>query len=1264
MRLNNAGLVVRKSGGVSTWLGNDTISIGYTANEWGIIGKSGSDSIFELGSTNQIAGWAFTNSKLYNTTAKVEIGQSLTRTDEYAQLGTIGTDKGLFVSGLAGNWVAARVTAAGYANLYAYKDSANEVAIGEDVRAVGTAAVGNFTFRIRVAGNDVIHTYDSTAKIAGWSIDSSYFWTGTKKTSDGYSIDGITLKSDGSLYSKNFYIASDGNAFFKGNLAVTSIPSLATLDDGLIALYRFDEGSGNVAINSVSNSYNATMNDVTYTPGKSGLSASFNGSTSYVLTGITHQMYTEDWTYSVWVNSDTLANNTTILEKGSDVNTSRTVLRFGPSGDIQTYIGGTGLISTSTGLVSANTWHHIVITFQSSNLNLKIYLDSALVKDVTTATEGTQSTPAEIILGDETGPSTLSAWAGKLDEFRYYNRVIAQSEVQALYLNPSGNTGGLISANQVKTGELQSTNHTYTSGLFTDNGTLLDLNNGYIRSKSFYIASDGSGALAGGNISWLVNGNTTIGTPTTASNIKIYGNIEALSTYSLPQGNLDFVLPFNEASTTAIDLISGLTTTAYGSPTVSTDSLSRYSIYVPPGTSGSHGLTLSSDISIEANEDFTFSLWLKLDTPQERVSFGLIGHSTAYASGRLGFATVSSFRANSGAFGATISLSSPVPLDQWAHLTITRSSGTLTIYLNGSSVGTGVLAGAFLFQKLGDSPNNSYYGTLEGKMDEVILYRRSLTASEVKTLSTTTSATEGGYLSASKIKAGVITSLNYSYTSGNYSTAGTEIDLMLGSIRSNQFSIDSDGNAFFKGTLTIGATNLNESNTLNTEDFSSGNVNHNANMTLVAPDGRPSGWYAAHGSAIKSNISYEDTDKTILKLYHASDTSIGVAGKAFRVDPYTDYTIRIRVKSNVASATGFYFRINELDAELPVGKYAISKNSLVSSEAVVEERTRQINIYDNKPITTSWVDYTFIYTPTTTALHASPIFFNWDGMGTSELHIELCEIIPNSEKKTRGAVAGWTISGTQISSTGIALTSDVAAASASIALGTLTGISPATTNRGVFMNGAGDILIKGSSTSDANYVLFDSSGLTVNSNNFSLTSTGSIGLGATTYALGDGVWISSTATNRFRVGNASAARMQWNDTDLQIYNSANNLVATFGGTNRVGGWSVGSGTTGTLSATNLVFTPGAANAAHILAGTGATAGGINAANAAGDIVFWSGATQANRAEALFRVTAAGAITATSGTIGGWILSADDLSNGIITFGNVDYFDPNEETGDF
>lgn len=76
----------------------------------------------------------------------------------------------------------------------------------------------------------------------------------------------------------------------------------------------------------------------------------------------------------------------------------------------------------------------------------------------------------------------------------------------------------------------------------------------------------------------------------------------------------------------------------------------------------------------------------------------------------------------------------------------------------------------------------------------------------------------------------------------------------------------------------------------------------------------------------------------------------------------------------------------------------------------------------------------------------------------------------------------------------------------------------------------------------------------------------------------------------------------------------------------------------TISATNLSIISGAANVANITVGTGATAGGINSANAGTDIIFWGGDTFANRAIAEFRVNAQGDLVATSATINGSTIS--------------------------
>lgn len=65
----------------------------------------------------------------------------------------------------------------------------------------------------------------------------------------------------------------------------------------------------------------------------------------------------------------------------------------------------------------------------------------------------------------------------------------------------------------------------------------------------------------------------------------------------------------------------------------------------------------------------------------------------------------------------------------------------------------------------------------------------------------------GGSIVTSMVATNLITSTHFSYTSGNFSTAGTFIDLSTGNIRSTGFSVQG-GNAFFSGNVTAAAGSI------------------------------------------------------------------------------------------------------------------------------------------------------------------------------------------------------------------------------------------------------------------------------------------------------------------------------------------------------------------------------------------------------------------------------------------------------------------------
>ena len=150
----------------------------------------------------------------------------------------------------------------------------------------------------------------------------------------------------------------------------------------------------------------------------------------------------------------------------------------------------------------------------------------------------------------------------------------------------------------------------------------------------------------------------------------------------------------------------------------------------------------------------------------------------------------------------------------------------------------------------------------------------------------------------------------------------------------------------------------------------------------------PYGGLAAYGSGTESNVSYDSTEDA-LKLYSASDNTIGVAFPAFRVNLASNETHKLSVKfrSSNASGSGIYIRVYEYNAALPSDKLAVSNNANTSSTHVQEDTSGKTNWYENGAVATTWTTSDYTYTPTAGAVWASIVVLNWIDHGTNDLFI-------------------------------------------------------------------------------------------------------------------------------------------------------------------------------------------------------------------------------------------------------------------------------------
>ena len=142
--------------------------------------------------------------------------------------------------------------------------------------------------------------------------------------------------------------------------------------------------------------------------------------------------------------------------------------------------------------------------------------------------------------------------------------------------------------------------------------------------------------------------------------------------------------------------------------------------------------TSGSTVSINASQDFSFDAWIKIDDTSINSIFNIGDY---YQSSGFTFYTASGttnlsvYTNNALAFS-----SSAVGTNTWKHVALSRSGSTVTVYIDGTSVGTFTHSAALSgqFDLANGKYNGTYYNPLNGKISNARLYiGKALTSAEV-----------------------------------------------------------------------------------------------------------------------------------------------------------------------------------------------------------------------------------------------------------------------------------------------------------------------------------------------------------------------------------------------------------------------------------------------------------------------------------------------------------------------------------------------------
>jgi hypothetical protein len=467
----------------------------------------------------------------------------------------------------------------------------------------------------------------------------------------------------------------------------------------------------------------ATANHATVAVGTSTFDSTTQkiGTHSGVFDGVSNYIYTLDandldnysaMSFILWLKIDpTVDCNTTtppgifrgLLSKRVSANDNQSYTIWTHDCGIGVDLDGFGDRFFSNTLLSKNLWHQIVVVFDGSLAaasRSKIYIDGVLDK-VSTETSTTIPNYASNLTIGSTGGGAI--FFGELDDVAIFSAAMSASEVAAIYNRQSAKY----------------------SGQFTSR--IMDV--------------------------WSAQSWTSLAATTTLPFYKELpspGSPESTSDYSKISANLTTGLVglwhFNEASGTTVADSSGTgkTGTLVNSPTLGAKGVFGSAITL----SRALGQYLST-ASVDVGNTFTFSFWANINATntawQTLVSNSVGGNATNGF--RLGINAWDSSDGNvlfeTGNGTSYLTPYAPggyATANTWHHyvVAVNRTAGSVAIYVDGKQRNIGITSSLTDFKTSGvlnfGRLQGGSGGYLDGTLDEVALWNRTLSASDVVAL--------------------------------------------------------------------------------------------------------------------------------------------------------------------------------------------------------------------------------------------------------------------------------------------------------------------------------------------------------------------------------------------------------------------------------------------------------------------------------------------------------------------------------------------------
>ncbi|MBS2966208.1 hypothetical protein KGA66_24400 [Actinocrinis puniceicyclus] len=180
--------------------------------------------------------------------------------------------------------------------------------------------------------------------------------------------------------------------------------------------------------------------------------ASFNGTSGSITTGAPAINTAASYSVSAWVNASSGSSNFTVLSQSGNSasafqlqnDATTNAWRFAVSNTDSTTTTHTG-VEASANSLATGVWTLLTATVDLSLMTMKLYVNGAAVGSATLPGVWNATGPVVVAAG-KVGGAMTQFFPGQVANVQVYQRVLGPSDVQTLYADGNGRTGGALSA--------------------------------------------------------------------------------------------------------------------------------------------------------------------------------------------------------------------------------------------------------------------------------------------------------------------------------------------------------------------------------------------------------------------------------------------------------------------------------------------------------------------------------------------------------------------------------------------------------------------------------------------------------------------------------------------------------------------------------------------------------------------------------------------------------------------------------------------------